>query len=63
MRSQPSWVEPLRPEWPSCMHILAFDWALQNSTIRLKASLCVSFHRPVSPGEMRASGEGQVIST
>ena len=63
MRSQPSWVEPLRPGWPSCMHIFAFELAWQKSTMRLKASRCASFHRPVSPGEMRASGDGQVIST
>ena len=48
MRSQPSWVEPLRPEWPSCMHIFALEWAWQNSTMRLKASRWTSFHRPVS---------------
>ena len=63
MRSQPSCVEPLRPEWPSCMHIFAFELAWQKSTMRLNASRCASFQRPVSPGEMRASGDGQVIST
>jgi hypothetical protein len=45
------------------MHILALELAWQKSTMRLKAAACASFHRPVSPGEMRASGEGQVIST
>ena len=45
------------------MHIFAFEFAWQNSTMRLNAAACVSFHRPVSPGEMRASGDGQVIST
>src|SRR5437762_4652587 len=45
------------------MHSFALALAWQKSTMRLKASRCVSFHRPVSPGEMRASGDGQVIST
>ena len=45
------------------MHSFALELAWQKSTMRLKASRCVSFHRPVSPGEMRASGDGQVIST
>src|SRR5712664_543722 len=63
MRSQPSWVDPLRPECPSCMHSFAFEFEWQNSTMRLKASRCASFHRPLSPGEMRASDDGQVIST
>ena len=54
---------PCGPEWPSCMHSFAFEFAWQKSTMRLKASRCASFHRPVQPGEMRASGDGQVIST
>jgi hypothetical protein len=45
------------------MHIFALELAWQKSTMRLKASRWVSFHSPVSPGEMRASGEGHVIST
>ena len=63
MRSQPSCVDPLRPEWPSCMQSFAFELAWQKSTMRLNAAACVSFQSPVSAGEMRASGEGQVIST
>ncbi|MNC94179.1 hypothetical protein D3C83_109710 [compost metagenome] len=63
MRSQPSCVEPLRPAWPSCMHSFAFELAWQKSTMRLKAAACAAFHSPVQPGVMRASAEGQVIST
>src|SRR3970040_2269067 len=63
MRSQPSCVEPLRPECPICMHSLAFEFAWQKSAMRRKASRCASFHRPVQPGVMRPSAEVQVIST
>ena len=61
-RSQPSWVEPLRPEWPSCRQSFARLLAWTKSTIRRQASRCASFQRPVQPGEMRPSGETQVIS-
>jgi hypothetical protein len=45
------------------MHSFAFEFAWQKSAIRLNASRCASFHRPVHPGEMRPSGDTHVIST
>ena len=38
--SQPSWVEPLAPEWPSCMAILASVSACTKSTMRFQAASC-----------------------
>jgi hypothetical protein len=38
IRSQPSWVEPLRPEWPSCMQHFARLWPWTKSTMRRQAS-------------------------
>ena len=38
--SQPSWVEPLGPEWPSCMAILASVSAWTKSTMRFQAASC-----------------------
>ena len=60
--SQPSWVEPLRPECPSCMQSFVRLCACTNSTMRCHASRCASFQIPVQPGEMRPSGDTQVIS-
>ena len=61
--SQPSWVEPLGPEWPSCMQILASVSAWTKSTMRFQPASC---SRRVecrgSRGVMRPSGVTQVIS-
>ena len=62
MPSQPSRVEPLGPLWPSCRQILAGLCAWTNSTIRVQAAACSSFHKPAQPGVIRPVGETQVIS-
>src|SRR5687767_7469405 len=54
-------VEPLAPEWPSCIAILASLSRCTKSTMRFHALACASFHKPGQPGVMRASGDGQVI--
>ena len=38
--SQPSWVEPLAPEWPSWRQILASVSAWTKSTMRFQAASC-----------------------
>ena len=60
--SQPSWVEPLRPEWPTWQQILALVSAWTKSVSRFHAASCSGAYRPVQPGVMRPSGDTQVIS-
>src|SRR3990170_822190 len=60
--SQPNWVEPLPPEWPSWRQNFAFECAWTKSTMRLQASTCPGAYMPVHPGVIRAVGETQVIS-
>jgi hypothetical protein len=62
MPSHISFVAPLRPECPSCRQNFAAEFACTKSTIFAQARSCSSFHKPVQPSVMRASGEGQVIS-
>jgi hypothetical protein len=62
MPSHISFVAPLRPEWPSCMQTFAAEFARMKSRMRFHALSCSSFHSPVQPRVMRASGETQVIS-
>ena len=57
-----TFVEPLRPEWPSWQPILACPWPWTKSTIRFHAAVCSSRYRPPQPGVIRPSGETQVIS-
>ena len=54
--SQPSWVEPLGPEWPSWQQILASVSAWTKSTMRFHAASCSGAYMPVQPGVMRPSG-------
>ena len=60
--SQPSWVEPFGPEWPSWQQILASVSACTKSTMRFQAASCSGAYMPVQPGVMRPSGLTQVIS-
>src|SRR3954466_16292793 len=60
--SQPSFVDPLGPEWPSRRQNLAPALAWTKSTIRFHASTCSGGYRPVQPGLIRPSDETQVIS-
>ena len=62
MPSQPSWVEPFRPEWPSCRQIFASLCACTKSTMRFQACICASVYMPAQPGVMRPCGVTQVIS-
>ena len=62
MPSQPSLVEPLGPEWPSCRQILASVCRCTKSTIRVQAATCSSWYMPAQPGVIRPSGVTQVIS-
>ena len=62
MPSHMSFVEPLRPEWPSCIPMRAVVRLWTKSATRLHASRCASFQIPGQPGLIRPSGDTHVIS-
>ncbi len=62
MPSHISFVEPLRPEWPSWIPILAVDWSCTNPVIRCQAASCPGAYRPAHPGVIRPSADTQTIS-
>ena len=63
MSSQPTWVEPFRPEWPIWQQILASVSACTKSVSRRHAVSCSGAYSPGQPGVMRPVGDTQVIST
>ena len=62
MPSHMNFVEPLRPEWPSCRPIFALLRPCTNSTMRRHAASCSGAYIPVQPGEIRPVAETQAIS-
>ena len=60
--SHMSFVAPFLPAWPSCRQMRACEFSWVKATMRANSASCASFHSPVHPGVMRASGATQVIS-
>ena len=49
--SQPSWVEPFAPEWPSWQQMRASVSRCTKSTMRFQAASCSGAYMPVQPGD------------